>query len=201
MKKLKPHQRLTLTVSGGVGYLVVAFEWLGLLVLYLPSFFDSLIGQTIFPEQKTPTPQPVEPGSTQMPSELTVLLTVLAGVVLLGLIVYVIFMRYVPTITKSASKAVHVTAQKAVPVVARKPVETIPARRRKLLTARLVLWLKVLAVVIPVAVFGIVHVQRRTINTQLALLALSALALIAIGAFLCQLLLARRWRANEADIS
>ena len=185
----------------GAAYLAASFEWLVLLAIALPGFFDSSLGHTIFPQYSAlpPSPEPTE--ATQVPSTFIAGLTIVAGLLLIGLVIYIIVMRYIPTMSRSASKVVHVTAQKAVPVITHKPAEALPARRRKRLTARLVLWIKLTVVVLPVVIFAFVHLARQTLGTQLALLAQSLLALFALGGFLCQLALARQWRVNEADIA
>lgn len=201
MKKKQPgHRAFLLNVLGGVGYFTVFMEWFWLLALYLPGFFESEVGRTIFPEAK-PQPTTLEP-VTSAPVELSAFMTfvfVLVALAVIALVLYVVFAKYIPTAARATTKVVHVATEKAVPVVAHKPLEKIPARKRKLLTERILFWVKLIAAVLPLVIVFAAHYNETTVESQLVMLGFGALGSVAVTVFVLQTFLAFHWRGHKVS--
>lgn len=193
-------RQFALRALGGVGYFTLFMEWFWLVALYLPAMFESELGKTIFPVGEAPEPQPVPaPTASVEPSVLLVVLTVVLAVCLLAAVTYIIFMKYIPAAAKVSNKAVHVAAEKAVPLVAHKPAHTIPAKKRRLLTERMIFWLKILFTAVPpLWIYGVRHTED-TMASQLIVLGFACMAALALGSFILQAVAMKRWRMKEAD--
>ncbi len=200
-KKLLYYRAFLLKTLGGVGYFVVFMEWFWLLGLYLPSFFESEVGRTIFPEAK-PQPTTLEPTTSAPiePSAFITFLFVLLALTIITLVLYVIFAKYIPTAATAATKVVHVATEKAVPVVAHKPLEKIPARKRKLLTERILFWMKLIASVLPLVIVFATQYNETTVESQLLMLGFGALCSVAVTVFVLQTLLAYQWRRHKVSV-
>jgi len=198
MKQKKKVHNSILKILGGTGYFTVFMEWFWLLALYLPGFFDSELGKTIFPKNvPIEEPRPVTTVAAQEPSILLLIGTILLAAVIIGAVFYVVFAKYIPAAAKVTNKVVHVAAERAVPVVAHKPIEKIPARKRKLLTERLLFWVKMSSALTPLAIVFVMRMNRGSVEAQVVILGFSFLSTAALICFLCQTLLARKWRMNE----
>jgi hypothetical protein len=197
MKTKKKWHSFTIKTLGGVGYFTVFMEWFWLLALYLPGFFESEVGKTIFPQAE---PKPVELKPVEAtPLEPSLLMTVIVTVLALGvvaLIIYVIFAKYIPGATRAATKVVHVATEKTVPVIAHKPLEKIPARKRKLLTARVQFWMKTIAAVLPLLVVFAARFGSGNVESQLVIFGLALLCAVSLTCFILQTWLAHRWRES-----
>lgn len=128
----------------GFAYLSVAFQWLWVLALGLPplidaGFFDSFISPTKAPE---PTVQP-----TLDSPPLAV--TIAAGVTtILFLIITVIVLIKLPkAVSKTGEAIVHQTANAIVPVISHN--KKIAATKKRVLTQRVVLLLRLTLVLLP----------------------------------------------------
>lgn len=202
MKKMQTGYRaVLLKLLGGVGYFTVFMEWLWLLALYLPGFFESEVGKTIFPKVE-PQPvelKPVEAAAFEPSLLITIIFTVLAlGIV--ALVIYVIFAKYIPSAARAATKVVHVATEKTVPVIAHKPLEKIPARKRKLLTARVQFWVSVFFAIMPLLIVCAARFSSHTVESQLIILGLALLSAVALACFILQTWLAHRWFGTKKAI-
>lgn len=192
---------MVLRTLGGAGYLAAFFGWLAVVMFALPRLFDIQMGEWLIPKPVPASPQTVVPPSQVLePSAALVVLTMLFVLGFLALVVYVVVMKYIPAVTKATSKVVHTTARKSVPVIARKPAEKISPKRRKRLTERFVLWLKITYALLPAIFFAIVYAQRHTLMREAAVMVTSTLAALSVVLFIVQLYFARRWRAREPDV-
>ncbi|QQS69282.1 hypothetical protein IPP75_05185 [Candidatus Saccharibacteria bacterium] len=198
MKQKKKVHNSILKILGGTGYFTVFMEWFWLLALYLPGFFDSELGKTIFPKN-VPVEElrPVTTVAAQEPSILLLIGTILLAAVIIGAVFYVVFAKYIPAAAKVTNKVVHVAAERAVPVVAHKPVEKIPARKRKLLTERVLFWVKMILALTPLGIVFIARINQNNVETQIIILGFAFLSVAALMCFVCQTWLLRRWRIPE----
>lgn len=195
VKKKQPgHRAFLLNVLGGVGYFTVFMEWFWLLALYLPGFFESEVGRTIFPEAK-PQPTALEPVTSAPvePSAFMTFLFVLVALAVIALVLYVVFAKYIPTAARATTKVVHVATEKAVPVVAHKPLEKIPTRKRKVLTERVMFWVKLSAAVLPLLFVFASRFQDLSVESQLLILGFAMLCAFSTSAFIIERFLAHRW--------
>ena len=198
MKQKKKVHNSILKILGGTGYFTVFMEWFWMVALYLPAFFESDAGKTIFPKSEIQSePFVATPVSPAEPSMLLTVLAIIAAVTVVILVIYVVLAKYIPTAAKVTTKVVHVAAEKAVPVVAHKPLEKIPARKRKLLTERVLFWAKLLAALVPLVIVVVTRISQKTVEAQIVILGFAFLAAAAFICFLFQTWLARKWRMSE----
>lgn len=196
-QKNKVHSSI-LKILGGTGYFTVFMEWFWLLALYLPGFFDSELGKTIFPKNvPIEEPRPVTTVAAQEPSMLLLIGTILLAAVVIGAVFYVVFAKYIPAAAKVTNKVVHVATERVVPVVAHKPVEKIPARKRKLLTERVLFWVKLLSALTPLLVVFATRSKQQEIESQLLLLGVAILTALATISFVLQTHFSRRWKPTD----
>ena len=196
-QKNKVHSSI-LKILGGTGYFTVFMEWFWLLALYLPGFFDSELGKTIFPKNvPIEEPRPVTTVAAQEPSILLLIATILLAAVVIVAVFYVVFAKYIPAAAKVTNKVVHVATERVVPVVAHKPVEKIPARKRKLLTERVLFWVKLLSALTPLLVVFVTRSKQQEIESQLLLLGVATLTALATISFVLQTHFSRRWELTD----
>lgn len=196
-QKNKVHSSI-LKILGGTGYFTVFMEWFWLLALYLPGFFDSELGKTIFPKNvPIEEPRPVTTVAAQEPSMLLLIGTILLAAVVIVAVFYVVFAKYIPAAAKVTNKVVHVATERVVPVVAHKPVEKIPARKRKLLTERVLFWVKLLSALTPLLVVFATRSKQQEIESQLLLLGVAILTALATISFVLQTHFSRRWKPTD----
>ena len=198
MKQKKKVHSSILKILGGTGYFTVFMEWFWLLALYLPGFFDSELGKTIFPKNvPIEEPRPVTIVAAQEPSMLLLIGTILLAAVVIVAVFYVVFAKYIPAAAKVTNKVVHVATERVVPVVAHKPVEKIPVRKRKLLTQRVAFWVKLLSALTPLLVVFATRSKQQEIESQLLLLGVATLTALATISFVLQTHFSRRWKLTD----
>jgi heme/copper-type cytochrome/quinol oxidase subunit 4 len=198
VRRTKFHQ-FTLRALGGVGYFTLFMEWFWLFALYLPGMLESEFSKAILPTSKTPLPQPVH--AVQPPAEpsgIMIFSIMVLAVALLGTVLYLVFVKYIPTAANATTKVVHGAAKKAVPIIAHKPVDKISVRKRRILTERIVFWLKICLAVIPFAIVYMTHHRSGTTVSLLVIMAMAVLTLVALVCSTLQVVLAKRWRISLA---
>lgn len=200
-RKRSAPQQAVLYATGGMGYLTAMSGWLAVFAVALPRLLDSAAGKWVFPERGELPSEVVAPaGRTLEPSLLLTFLTTVLALSLIVAIIYVVVMKYIPKATKTVSEAVHVTAQTAAPVFARRPVAKLSPQRRKRLTERVVLYIKIVLAVLPTFFFGMVYVQERTLMREVGLMVAGSLSALSVFAFGLQAVLAKRWKAATRDV-
>ena len=202
----KKLQRGVIKILGAIGYVSIVLQWLQLGLVWLPGFFGSRLGRAIFPQTHT-APHPSQPLSlggnpTVSPDFVTNFLLTALALVAVGFVVYIVVVRYTRTINNTSSRVAHVVAEKAVHIVAHKPLEQIPARKRTILTRRLLFWTKLVFAVFPFVLLPIaIHHGERGIVEQLAIFVQAVLATIATTSFFVQAMLAARWHEHTNNIN
>jgi len=197
------HTRL-IKLLGSVGYVAIALQWLLVLMAWLPKFAKSGIGKTIFPQSSAPAPLQQSPVSTSTagPDFVTVFLVTCMAFVVIGAVMYVVFVRYTRAVSNAGSKTVHEFVKRSVPLVAHRPIEKLPAKKRIVLTRRMLFWTKVVAALIPTAILPIaLHDGSRGIAEWLALCIQTLLATCAVIAFFAQALLVQKWHTQTDQVN
>ena len=115
------------------------------------------------------------------------------GVVLVGVVIYVVTMRYIPAVNRAATKVVHKTAEQTVKQVERVGHKKLPVRKRRMLTDRIVWWVKLCISIVPLAIVLFV-VGTPLISKQAAVLTMGLLSLWAVLCFAAQAAGAHIWR-------
>jgi len=201
MTKMKtanhPARKVILNVIGGAGYLAWVLQLLLLVALYFERLYHSSVGKVIFPTSTDGTNLPPEPVSTPaitLPTSGPFMGLMFAlGIALIGIVTYVVTMRYIPAVNKTATKVVHEAAEQTVKQVERTGHKKIPLRKRRLLTARLIWWIKVGISVAPLVIVLLVG-GTPLIPKQAAVTSVGALSLWAVLCFTTQIVLARLWQ-------
>lgn len=129
------------------GYMAVAFGWLWVLLVIVPSVIksgalDSLVTDTV----------PAEPTITAPPIELSPVVWIAVGVVtlIILLITAIILVRIPRTIVHNSEHFVSQTAKAVMPVITHhKP---LPVKRQRVLSRRIVLALQLLLSIVPLLI-------------------------------------------------
>ncbi len=194
----------TVKTLGGIGYVAIVFQWFQIGIAWLPGFFDSRLGKIIFPQShttpKTVTTPPVG-SSVASPDFVTTFLITALALALIGIVAYVVIVRYTKAISKTGSQVTHVVAKKAAHIIVRKPLEQVSARRRVLLNRRALFWTKLAFGILPLALLPVaLRGGDRGIIEQFAIFIQTVLATIAVVSFSAQAILAARWHERVDDI-
>jgi hypothetical protein len=140
---------------GVVGYILLALEWVWVAALYLPLLMDNRIFQEyILPQDKSIS------NDTVAMNEPSLLLTMAAVTVSLIVIVTtaIILVKLPLKFAKSSHKIIKQTAEAGIPIFTRH--QKITKKKRKLLTARIALWLKVSLAIIPLfSLVGVYYIE------------------------------------------
>ncbi len=195
----------TIKVLGGIGYISILFQWLQIGVAWLPGLFDSRLGKAIFPQSHTAlrSSQPITVSGVSAvgPDFVTTFLVTALALVLIGFVMYVVFIRYTKAVSKTSSQVTHVVAKRVVHIIARKPLDQVPAKKRAILNRRFLFWTKLVFAVLPFALLPVaLHDGQRGIVEQLAIFAQAILATVAVLSFFAQAVLAARWHEHTDDI-
>lgn len=193
-------QKALLTALGGAGYLAWVVQLLVLVALYFQSFKDSSVGQVVFPvpSNDTPPPKPAMLPDVTLPTSGPFLIVmVVLGLVFVAFAAYLVFVRYIPAVNKTAITVVHKVAEQAVVQTERHSKTKLPVRKRRILSARIVWWLKVGISLLPLIVVLLIA-GSPLISKQSAVFIMAVLSLWAILCFVTQATLARFWRISTS---
>lgn len=195
----KAIKQFILTFLSKLGYLLAAGEGLLVLAVDLPSFMDSAIGKSLIPKSHVPPKPVIEPVAVSPPPAVVIVLGVALSVFLVGLVIYVLIMRYIPTTTQLAQTIVKKVALQAVPIVAHEPLEHIAPKKRRYLTARIMWWLKVCLAVFPVVGVGALYIYGQSLGRLFVVCVEAGLASFVLISFTAHALLARRWHIVDIE--
>ena len=192
-------------ILGGIGYVAIVAQWLLVADLWLPRFLNSGLGKLVFPQSHTElnVPHPaVSAGASSGPDFVTIFLVLCLAVASIGLVIYMVTVRYTRAISHTGSQITHAVAKRALRTIAHKPLAEMPVRKRAVLSRRLLFWTKVVLTLVPLALLALVlSGGTREIVALLALLVQTVLATAAVLTFLVQSLLASHWHERLDDIS
>lgn len=200
--KTKPVQTLFLKALSGAGYLTWALQLLLLFAVYFQSVKETSIGKVVFPEinnVRVPINEPAVNTGITMPTSgpFTVIFAVV-GIIFVLFAIYLVVMRYIPAVNKTAEKVVVEVAKKAVQQTERHNKKKIPVRKRRILSARISWWLKITISLVPL-VFVLLIEGSPLIPKQIALLIMSTLSLWAILCFAAHAMLAMHFRSSGTN--
>jgi len=181
---------------GALGYVVVVFQWVLALALFVP-----MLNQVdlLWPQEPPVVDAPVVSAPSE-PSILTFIGVAVIVAIMLALTVY-IMLKLPSAVVRTSRKVVHKssdTVSSALLHVMKKP-DTKKARER--LAPRVVAFLKLAAVCLPVLlVFLSRYIQGQTADDSLILFMASSLSNIAVLMFMVQYFGAKILKVNSADI-
>lgn len=175
------------------GYLIVFFEWLWALLLYLPSILDSNAWQAIFPTHELPA-QVVRTTSVAPVSPVVYVTAILFSSILLFLVGFIIVHRYVPAVTKTSDKVLRKTTERVVPALAGHKKQT--AQKKRQITERTIFWLRVVSALLPLGMFTSNPIKM-PLDRALGILAGAIIALTALVCFVTARSLALYWHIPD----
>lgn len=171
-----------------------------LAALYFQQFQGSSVGKVVFPQVDESViaarESSVGPGMTLPTSGLFTFFAVLAGLAFVAWAVYLVTLRYIPAINKTANKVVQIAAEQSVVQTARITHKKLPVRKQRLLTARIVWWLKFTISLVPLVVVMIAPASP-FISKQATTFIVAVLSLWAVLCFGAQTVLAKFWRLSD----
>lgn len=175
---------------GVLGYLWIIVEWTWIAALYLPLLIENeSIKKLLLPDGSAEPKQAVVQSG-----EPSLLLTVVAVTITFFVVVgcVILLIRLPLKVAKSGHTVIQKTAVASIPIVTHH--RKISPKKKKLLTARLIGWLKIVAVLLPlVGLLGAFFVEV-PLSRDIFILVEIVLALTALASFAIQYAIAR-WRS------
>lgn len=187
-------------VFGGFGYLSNVFQWLWVFGIYLPQILESRAGVLFVPDAP-PVPADTTVATASFPAIPTPVAIAIVVVifVLVVLMTVVGVMRLPKQIAEAGKKTTHTAAAHIVPVVTRH--KKVPERKRRQLTARMVLAIKAILAVIPLLLLYIPRPSDFMLSDYLVMLVGSFLAIGTVVWFALQLISAKIAGVREDTIA
>lgn len=176
------------------GYSALIFEWLVVAAPYTISLSKTNVYRAVVPEQITAY-APVHVSAPHfVPNWLTI---AIVGIIAVGIIAVTIISLYrMPkTIGKAGQTITRASAEKIIPIVTHH--KTIPARTRMIITLRIVFYIKLAFLIVPLLIVLLVPVPHSGVASQRELLMVvtGLLAGWALLLFSAQLVIARIFHA------
>ena len=166
------------SVLAGFGYTSVLLQWLWVGVLFLPSFLENTSVKNFLLPETTGQPTPhIELSGP--PIVLTITAAILTLVVLA--LTVVILVRLPNTIAKTGRSVTEKAASASIPLLTRH--RTLPAKKRRELTMRIVNIIKLSIVILPVCLLALLSVVPVSIDGNIAVFVETFLAIGSIAWF------------------
>lgn len=195
-------RRKLIAALGSATYLLWLFSWLWVCLLYIDRFFQTPLGKVIMPDS-SPTDTAVTPdfatSGVTLPMPMLALVAIIGGGLLIAATVYIIAKVYVPTVEKVAHTAVRKTAI----VVTERAVKqhVIPAKKRRIFTARVTFLIKMTMSLLPVVIVFALSVSTPLVPREIAKAGALILAACAVLAVIAQTFFIHHWRLYETELS
>jgi hypothetical protein len=176
--KTRSPTRLFANILAGFGYTSVLLQWLWVSVLFLPSFLENKsIKNFLLPDA---TGQPIPQIELSGPP---ILLTIIAVIITVAVLAttLVILARLPATISRTGQRVTVKAASATLPILTRR--QTLPAKRRRELTNRLVKLIKLLSILLPVCSLALLIIVPVSINSSVAIFIESLLAITSMAWF------------------
>lgn len=182
-------RRFAANTVGAVGYLLIVLGWLwaSILVLTNTGILDNLESEP----QAASHSVPRLPEFT-LPEPVTVIFLVIIVTLMIVATIYAIFKTPVEAVRQS-SRVARTTAIKITPQKSHKTNKPIPAKERKLITARLTFYIKLALTLIPLLVVGGLTIfthSELSLDPHLAVMISGVISILAILLFAAQYLIA-----------
>lgn len=191
-------KKVIVNLFGGVGYLFCALQWLWAVLLYF-----SLINALFLYIKSNNVVEVVDqsPASVDSFSNIfLIIFSVIIIIIVLMLTVYVI-VKIPSTIVKTGKKVVNETADNLTPLILKVQHKKDTKKRHQKLTARLILIIKILIIVIPVVLSLLSQFQDKPMVDFNVVVFISIwLAGFSIIAFFIQYLLAKIFAIKRQDL-
>ncbi len=199
---VKKQQRLwrpkLVNFFGGFGYVMVVIQWVLAIALFVPLIEQLSILLPSSVEVVEPTVQTVDqPGS---PSIFTFIGLAALVTIMVGVTAY-ISVKMPSTIAKLSKRAVHKSSDALTSAVLRAKHQKDTKKRRERLAPQIILWLKGVTIVLPVALSYVARFQPETVlDNNLAVPMAVVFAGISITIFALQYGLARALGVKQKEL-
>lgn len=193
MPKTHPVKLLVVHILAVLAYLALLFEWTMLALPYIAGAIKSDTYKSILADHPRPT---VEPAAQALP-EWAVL--VIVGVLLIGALAAVAMSlsRAPKAIVETGEKITRQAAEAIIPVVTRR--HHVPEKKRAVLTARLVFYIKLALLIIPILVALFVPLPDQSkLTREMLLIVVGLSAVWALLLFGLQHLARRMFRISPS---
>lgn len=161
----------------GTGYVVCLLQWLWIVILTLPILLDSgWLSSFVIPENQLP---PAEEIKSETVSPLLVAIGGGITILMLALSALIIF-KLPSKVVQTGTVITHAAADAIVPLVTHH--KRLPAKKTRILTIRVLLYIKLALVLVPLIVCFFVPIDT-TFNRDLVVFIGSSLATIALSLF------------------
>lgn len=198
-----PRRRVPLKIVqlvGGFGYFSVALQWLFIALLYFQAFYGILP-----PIAQPPTPLPPPPTipavpASEGPSPLIIGFGIFVTIIMIGVSIYA-FIKMPKELVKAGRRTTQAVAHKATPVILKAQGRKDTVKNRRRLTPRLIIIMKVLLVLIPVAAaWGSRFISDPALESTLTMVIAYWLATWSLGLFGLQYLVALILKVKVTDV-
>ena len=169
--------RLLPRLFEGAGYMMCLLQWLWVMILILPALLESGLITSLLP--KVTEHHASQHIATGPPSPVLILVGGIVTILMLALSVFVL-LKFPSTVAKTGTAITHKSADAIVPVVTHHKV--LPAKKRRLITGRVLFYIKLLLVLVPLAACFAVPIDAHFSRTLVVFIG-SFLATIALSLF------------------
>lgn len=170
---------------GTLFYLSCLLQWMWATLPYMPSIVR-LAEMLQGPED---TPAPIQEAAVSGPPSLLLLIIAFAATaIVIGLTLYVLI-KFPVTVAKSAQKITQNTSARIVPIVTRHV--KLPEKKRRRLTARIIVYLKLIICVLPVILCACTYFFETELEYGITMIIAAVLGLGSLLLLSAQLLIAR----------
>lgn len=179
---------------GVLGYITIIMEWSWISALYLPLLIENDSVRSFLLPSKDAT----QPAVTATQNEPSLLLMILALIITAFVIIgsAILLIRLPMKVAKTSHKAAEKTAIAAIPVLVHH--KKVTKKKKKLLTARIIAWLKLIAIILPLVALAGMLVIKLQIAHDLFILVTVSFALVALISFMAQYSIAL-WKKIPSD--
>lgn len=179
---------------GTLFYLSCLLQWMWATLPYMPGIVR--LAEMLQGPKDAPAPIQ-EVAASEPPSLLLLIIAVVATTIIIGLTLYVLI-KFPVTVAKSAQKMTQNASARIVPIVTHHA--RLPEKKRRRLTARIVVYLKLIICVLPVILCACTYFFETELGYGITM---AIAAVLGLGSFLlltAQLLIARWLKVKSSAI-
>ena len=179
-----------LNALGFLAYLSCLFQWVFVLLPFLPGVLDSDVFHAFIPLGTSDTSVNVQPAQ-QLPNWL--IFIIVAVITLAVVLVTIIALARLPrSVGKTGQKLTRTAAERVIPVVTHHA--KLPEKKRRALTARIVFDIKLAMIALPIVLLLIIPLPETTIPSQAITLVVALAAGWSLLLFCLQVVFARAFK-------
>jgi len=194
---IQPKKLLLVTSLGGLGYISNVLQWLWAGIVFLPLLIENqTVRDILLPQNTTPRVAPESVAGSDI-SIITVAIGVAVTVIML-FITIVILVRLPKTIASATRKTTTAAARAVVPVITHH--QKLPAKKAKILTARVAKYLKFASCLLAVAVVPLIYLFDTSLPHTVILFVALTLAIGSLIWFTLQYAIAHAFNIPIEDI-